>query len=321
MTSLTGASGEDFASILRSLGYRMDRRPKPPEPPPVAEAAPAAAAESKVAEELTGTSDAGSSALLPDVAMISDATLDVGSDLTAGSVTEAGEIADVVPQEAAVDAPVDAPAEAQALPSESETVAADTVPVAADREAQLENAAASPGTGEESKVAVPDEAPVAPAEPVMIEVWLPGRAVRPEGARRPRQRREHRRDAARGAPQPQTGDGAATPAVAGSEAGGAAPQTDGAPAREGRHSHRRRGGQGHGERHGERHGGERRGGERHAGEQRQDRPPRDRDRGHDRGHGKRFERRERDKAPDPNSPFAKLAALKAQLEADAKERR
>src|SRR6202007_1043737 len=35
MTSLTGASGEDFASILRSLGYRMERRPKPPEPPPV----------------------------------------------------------------------------------------------------------------------------------------------------------------------------------------------------------------------------------------------------------------------------------------------
>jgi hypothetical protein len=45
------------------------------------------------------------------------------------------------------------------------------------------------------------------------------------------------------------------------------------------------------------------------------------DRGHDRGHAKRFDRRERDKAPDPNSPFAKLAALKAQLEADAKERR
>jgi hypothetical protein len=33
---------------------------------------------------------------------------------------------------------------------------------------------------------------------------------------------------------------------------------------------------------------------------------------------KRFERRE--KLPDPNSPFAKLAGLKAQLEADAKER-
>ena len=44
MTSLTGASGEDFASILRSLGYRMDRKPKPPEAanetkPPEAKAA------------------------------------------------------------------------------------------------------------------------------------------------------------------------------------------------------------------------------------------------------------------------------------------
>ncbi len=34
MTSLTGASGEDVGSILRSLGYRMERRPKPAEPPP-----------------------------------------------------------------------------------------------------------------------------------------------------------------------------------------------------------------------------------------------------------------------------------------------
>ncbi|MFZ1150965.1 MAG: hypothetical protein WAR76_14705, partial [Xanthobacteraceae bacterium] len=39
----------------------------------------------------------------------------------------------------------------------------------------------------------------------------------------------------------------------------------------------------------------------------------------ERSPGKRFEPRE--KRPDPNSPFAKLAALKAQLEADAKERR
>jgi ATP-dependent RNA helicase SUPV3L1/SUV3 len=50
-----------------------------------------------------------------------------------------------------------------------------------------------------------------------------------------------------------------------------------------------------------------------------DRPPRDRDRDRSSGKPARFERRE--KAPDPNSPFAKLAALKAQLEADAKERR
>ncbi len=33
MTSLTGCSGEEFASILRSLGYRMEQRPKPAAPP------------------------------------------------------------------------------------------------------------------------------------------------------------------------------------------------------------------------------------------------------------------------------------------------
>ena len=47
MTSLTGSAGEDFASILRALGYRMDKRPPlPPKPvaaiePVAAEAAPA----------------------------------------------------------------------------------------------------------------------------------------------------------------------------------------------------------------------------------------------------------------------------------------
>ena len=53
MTSLTGASGEDFASILRSLGYRMDRRPKPPEPPPAAQTA--AVPEAKAAEASDGS--------------------------------------------------------------------------------------------------------------------------------------------------------------------------------------------------------------------------------------------------------------------------
>jgi len=39
MTSLTGASPEDFASVLRSLGYRMERRPKPPPSPGEVQAA------------------------------------------------------------------------------------------------------------------------------------------------------------------------------------------------------------------------------------------------------------------------------------------
>ncbi len=32
MTSLLGCSGEDFASVLSALGYRVDRRPAPPKP-------------------------------------------------------------------------------------------------------------------------------------------------------------------------------------------------------------------------------------------------------------------------------------------------
>src|SRR6266705_1245581 len=53
MTSLTGCAGEEFASILRSLGYRMDKRPRPAAPSPAAALASdgAAAAEAAVAAE------------------------------------------------------------------------------------------------------------------------------------------------------------------------------------------------------------------------------------------------------------------------------
>jgi ATP-dependent RNA helicase SUPV3L1/SUV3 len=151
--------------------------------------------------------------------------------------------------------------------------------------------------------ASPDVAPAKPAEePVMIEVWRPGRAERPERSRRPRFKR---RDASRhktaeqGAPrQPD----ATIPAVAAAEAGASPPSAEGAATE-----------QPHAKRHQRHH-------RRPKPEQRFDRPPRERDRERP-ARPPRFERRERDKAPDPNSPFAKLAALKAQLEADAKERR
>ena len=58
MTSLTGSAGEDFASILRALGYRMDKRPPlPPKPAPevvvetVATEAPPVEASAEVAAE------------------------------------------------------------------------------------------------------------------------------------------------------------------------------------------------------------------------------------------------------------------------------
>jgi ATP-dependent RNA helicase SUPV3L1/SUV3 len=56
MTSLTGSAGEDFASILRALGYRMDRRPPLP-PKPVA-AVEAVAAEAAPAVEETAAAEA-----------------------------------------------------------------------------------------------------------------------------------------------------------------------------------------------------------------------------------------------------------------------
>jgi ATP-dependent RNA helicase SUPV3L1/SUV3 len=94
MTSLTGASGEDFASILRALGYRMERRPKPPETPPAeaavagetppaetaapADAAPAeASAEAAPAEPASPPAEAAppepvidSTALLPEAELM-----------------------------------------------------------------------------------------------------------------------------------------------------------------------------------------------------------------------------------------------------------
>jgi ATP-dependent RNA helicase SUPV3L1/SUV3 len=141
-------------------------------------------------------------------------------------------------------------------------------------------------------------------ETVMIEVWRPGRAGRPEGPRRPRfKRREAGRHKAaeQGAPR-QPDETTAAVATAPTEA--SPPSTEGAaaePPHAKRHQRHQR---------------------RHKPEQRFDRPPRERDRDRERPpRPQRFERREREKAPDPNSPFAKLAALKAQLEADAKERR
>ncbi|HZD90233.1 MAG TPA: helicase-related protein, partial [Pseudolabrys sp.] len=69
MTSLTGASGEDFASILRALGYRMERRPKPPEAekPPEPETAATAEAAPEAAADTASNAAAGAAAEAPPV--------------------------------------------------------------------------------------------------------------------------------------------------------------------------------------------------------------------------------------------------------------
>lgn len=57
MTSLVGCAGEDFASILKALGYRMDRRPAPVEAKPE-ETGPEAAAPSEAAGTAEAIADA-----------------------------------------------------------------------------------------------------------------------------------------------------------------------------------------------------------------------------------------------------------------------
>ena len=261
MTSLSGASGEDFASILRSLGYRMERRPKPQETKrPQAEPA---VAEQAVAEPASGEAPPDADAL--------PASGDQQIDVTDATVVE----------EALQPAP------------ESLTASPETAPAAAPAETPA------------------SEPLAATAEREMIEVWRPGRAGRPEGRRRSRPtRRETGKDGGRRTAPTRTEETVAA-APAGEAAVPPAPSPEPAEAspspaeQKSRHSRHRRGGEHRQERQG-RH-------ERHERHERRERPQRD--------HApvKRFERRE--KAPDPNSPFAKLAALKAQLEADAKERR
>jgi ATP-dependent RNA helicase SUPV3L1/SUV3 len=271
MTSLTGASGEDFASILRSLGYRMERRPKPAEPAQVA------APVEHVAAPIETTAPAESN-----------------PDIQTPSVVEGEAVARESAPEVSHDA-VQEPMEAALQPAADFVTASPT----AETEETETTAAPSSTVAEASADIAPDK----PAEePVMIEVWRPGRAARPEGARRPRfKRREAGRHkvAEQGAPrQPDE----AIPAVAAVQTEASPPSAEGAATE-----------QPHAKRHQRHH-------RRPKPEQRFDRPPRERDRERP-ARPQRFERRERDKAPDPNSPFAKLAALKAQLEADAKERR
>jgi ATP-dependent RNA helicase SUPV3L1/SUV3 len=270
MTSLTGASGEDFASILRSLGYRMERRPKPAEPAQVT--APAEHAAAPV--ETASPAESDPEVQTPTV------------EAAAAEYESAPEVSHAAVQE---------PLEAALQP------AADLVTASPTAEAEEIKATAEPSSAvvEASADVAPDKAA---EEPVMIEVWRPGRAARPEGSRRPRfKRREagRRKAAELGAPhRPDE----AVPAVAAAPTEASPPSAEGAGAE-----------QPHAKRHQRHH-------RRHKPEQRFDRPPRERDRERP-ARPPRFERREREKAPDPNSPFAKLAALKAQLEADAKERR
>ena len=101
MTSLTGSAGEDFASILRALGYRMEKRPPlPPAPVPApVEAAPAEAA----AVEAVAAEAGAETALAETPVEVSADTADaeVAEPAVAVETSETAAVADEVPVEVA----------------------------------------------------------------------------------------------------------------------------------------------------------------------------------------------------------------------------
>jgi ATP-dependent RNA helicase SUPV3L1/SUV3 len=312
MTSLTGASGHDFASILRALGYRMERRPKPPEPEasvPATGQVDQAVSPTAEASTETAAADDTLNARPPaaEVSVEGEPAADAGSSLTLLPDAE------IMPQqeEAGVADAADVPvAPAPAIAAEP---AADA-PMMPDPEPAAETVTATAGE------AAPDtESPAIVAEePAMIEVWRPaGRADR-----RPRRRRRPQRVGAEGA------QAAAAPATDGATAEVTAQPVKGeAPSR-----HRRRRGDGSDQQaRRDRHERQQRADRKQQRAERDDRGPRRglrrrRDDGPDRAESEKYYAKpygpgsdRRDRQPDPNSPFAKLAALKQQLEQGDKE--
>src|SRR5664279_5577781 len=122
MTSLTGSAGEDFASILRALGYRMERRPAPPPKPVVVETV---AAEPSLAE----SSPAESSPAEP----APEAALEVTVEASSDTVMEgAPAVAETPPAETS---PTETPPAEPAAAAESGDVA-DTASVVSPISAQ-----------------------------------------------------------------------------------------------------------------------------------------------------------------------------------------
>jgi ATP-dependent RNA helicase SUPV3L1/SUV3 len=326
MTSLLGCSGEDFASVLRAIGYRSERRPAPP---PVAAQAPVEG-ESPVAEAAAAdtppTDDdaavASAEDTPPSVEDASDDGVVAAEDTGDAAEAEAEDAADAID---AVDAagPDETPDAVVTAPDEGEAPASDATGALEPEDATDAPVSSGDVPGDEVSAMAPETAPtdadqaaadvaaaVAPdgaaeagegaAEPAFIEIWRPHRQ-----GRRP----DHRKG---GRPQRQDGRrDAAAPS---------APQAEGRENRDSRPPRRERGGPGEvrqGSGRPDRDGKGRpdrdgKGRPRH-GEggrpDRQDRPPRP----------EREVRPERQKQADPLSPFAALAALKAQLESQKRD--
>jgi ATP-dependent RNA helicase SUPV3L1/SUV3 len=345
MTSLAGTAGEDFASILRALGYRMERCPAPPpvtdtgtglatdaaaetvsaeapESTPPESAVPDAMPEGQEpAPDSAGAPDAGSAAEpapAADAGSSDDTATDTEALATEAVATEVlatetvAEVVEETPPSAALPADI---AVSAASGDAVETAPADAV-------------SAPEGTTSAEIAADASPAAATDAAPTTVEVWRPG--GRPADRRPRHDRNRHRRQ------QPRQ-DGA-QPVAADGEAGAQKRERHGRGRRE-RQKEARRPSTGVAAE------GASVGSESAPGREPREgkgRPPRDhfqdkgknRDRDQDKGRfqgsrkGGREGRpdagpshrpyassapRERERPMDPNSPFAKLAALREQL--------
>jgi ATP-dependent RNA helicase SUPV3L1/SUV3 len=213
-----------------------------------------------------------------------------------------------------VAAPIEAASAVEAETASQPSTQDQPADVAPPAEAAPSSASSDVASSESPSKETASAAVEAPAEPEMIEVWRPGRFDhKPRHQGRPRPRRQ---DAPRNGAAAHTGSVAAPDGAASANA---VPKEGERPhRREERRFPKRTGGEG------ERPAGfqQGRGSQRdnQRGEQRGDRRGKDnfrKDRDRHGGDAPRSfgpPRERRDKAPDPDSPFAKLAALKAQLE-------
>jgi ATP-dependent RNA helicase SUPV3L1/SUV3 len=316
MTSLAGCSGEAFASILKSLGFHMETRPGPAITVSLVPKAATEPVQAKATDEAepgmpasgrqedSDGDEAGQRPAVPDEAEDAEIVAAAEGQASEEAVLtdeQAGEEAPAEPTPAEIEAaaaeaqpePVeDEPAEAAAPaePPSDEAILAESALQSAVEEA-VETVIAEAPPAEEAGAA---DAQAEAAEPAMIEVWSPGRPHQRREGGRPQGRRPEKR-----APRewiiPQRPE---RPKPAEGQGDSAGEKREGGRKFEGK---------------------PREGGKRFEGRPRFDKPrgDRPRDNRQDSRNERPFassERRERDKQPDPNSPFAKLLALKAELE-------
>jgi ATP-dependent RNA helicase SUPV3L1/SUV3 len=346
MTSLVGVAGADFAGVLRALGYASQTRTGPAitvklaQPP----AAPVAALPVAEAPE-AGTDDDqafAAEATSAGMAEAAEATApEPVAETMAGAAPDASPAIAPATQEATQEASQETTQETTQETSQ-ETTEAENGTAAAEATSEATSEIAPEAAPEVALEAMPEAAAQPPVE---IEIWSQHRGQRREQGRENgsgEARRHHRRDG-----RPQRGrDSGRGATVAGSAEGApatdgnvaAAEQTERKPGENRRWEGRRQGGKGGGQEHrrdDRPRNDQARGDRPQEGRQeggRDGRPENRRDgrqewrqdgrreggrhgsgaEGH--GGGQRQNQPRQERQPDPNSPFAKLLALKAELE-------